>query len=533
MEDEVEMETAVEFYEHSCNTHQWSSWCEESPEASDALFTMLPKDTKKVISHEMEEMKENLEMINTLILALKKTPLLCIGFLCLLTAMPLVALDRDFHAIGDGADAPQRLDVYRRAKGYTIVVQTDGRKASVTATSFGKPVFTLGGDGVVLLPDGGKKTAQPVVQGKNLWGFFVADAISGVSENDLLDVTAVYEGGKAVLPDVVGAPLRISGRKGREYNWNDEETTILEQVNNTRLEFTDFAYDVTASGVPDLISGSAEIVGDMLRLKAVLREPAGCTIRILLDTVPDAGYAADGTDFMLDNGALTRFAGSQPKEWKWTDVTKAAFTRDGAVCTWELPLKAVRPAETGRLRVRFQARSQAGTDEMPSYGKILPILRPGNLAANSATKIIVSGCCPMYKVYPLTDGQTSRRIHWCFESWAAGRDDPVKFVEFHFPTAKQMRQMTVWWEDLPKAAEVQLLSADGKWETVISRKGASGEGESFDWVSAETGAATVDSAQEKLKKAEKTTFSFPGGTTTSAIRVTDPKSLWIREIEIY
>ena len=447
--------------------------------------------------------------------------------------MPLEALDRDFHAIGDGIDAPQKLDVYRRAKGYTIVVKTDGRKAFVTAVNAAKPVFTLDSDGSVLLPDGSQKTAQPVVQGKNLWGFFVPDTISGLSENDLFDVTAAYEGGKAALPDAVGSPLRISGRKGREYNWNDEETTILEQVSNTRLEFTDFAYDVADAGIPDLISGSAEIVGEMLRLKAILREPTDCTLRVLLDTVPEAGYAADGTDFMLDNGSLTQFAGSQPKEWKWTDVTKAAFTRDGAVCTWELPLKVVRPAETGRLRVRFQARSHAGTDEMPSYGKILPILRPGNLAADPTTIITVSGCCPMYKVYPLTDGQTSRRIHWCFESWAAGRIEPVKFVEFLFPPAKQVRQMTVWWEDLPKAAEVQLLSAEGKWETVISQQGASSEGVAFDWVGAETGAATVDSAQEKLKKAEKTTFSFPGGTTTSAIRVTDPKSLWIREIEIY
>ena len=444
-----------------------------------------------------------------------------------------MGLDRDFHAIGDGTEAPQGLDVYRRAKGYTIVVKTDGRKASVTVANSSKPVFTLDSNGLVHLPDNSQKTAQPVVQSKNRWGFFVSDAISGISENDLLDVTAAYEGGKAVLPDAAGAPLRISGRKGREYNWNDEETTILEQISNTRLEFTDYAYDVADAGIPDLISGSAEIVGEMLCLKAVLREPTNGTLRVLLDTVPEAGYAADGTDFMLDNGLLTQFAGSQPKEWKWTDVMKATFQRDGAIFTWELPLKAVRPAETGRLRIRFQARSQAGTDEMPSYGKILPILRPGNLAADPATKIIVSGCCPMYKVYPLTDGQTSRRIHWCFESWAAGRIEPVKFVEFHFPPAKQVRQMTVWWEDLPKAAEVQLLSADGKWETVISQQSTSSEGLAFDWVSAETGAAIVDSAQEKLKKAEKTTFSFPIGTTTSAIRVTDPKSLWIREIEIY
>ena len=215
------------------------------------------------------------------------------------------------------------------------------------------------------------------------------------------------------------------------------------------------------------------------------------------------------------------------------EVMKASFQRDGAVYTWEVPLKVVRPAETGRLRIRFQARSKSGTDEMPSYGKILPILRPGNLAADPATQVVVSGCSPMYKVYPLTDGQTSRRIHWCFESWAAGNIEPVKFVAFHFPTAKQIRQMTVWWEDLPKSAEVQILAADGKWETLISQQGGSSVGGSFDWISAETGAAIVDSAQEKLKQAVKNTFSFGVETTTSAIRITDPKTLWVREIEIY
>ena len=450
-----------------------------------------------------------------------------------MAALPLYALDRDFHAIGDGGEAPQKLEVYRRANGYTFLLKTDGRVASITVVTSGKPAFTLNSDGVVTLPDGKSAAVQPVVQERGLWGYFVPDIVSGIGENDLLDVTAAYEGSQALLPDAVGSPLRISGRKGREYNWNDEETTILEQISNTHLDFTDFEYDVAGADIPDLVSGSAEVKGDILCLKAVLRTAADCTLRVLLDTIPEAGYASDGTDFMFDNGMLTQFTGSQPKEWKWVNVMKASFQHDGAVYTWEVPLKVVRPAETGRLRIRFQARSKSGTDEMPSYGKILPILRPGNLASDPATQIIVSGCSPMYKVYPLTDGQTSRRIHWCFESWAAGNIEPVKFVEFHFPSERQVRQMTVWWENLPKTAEVQILAADGKWETIISQQGGSSEGGAFDWVSAETGAATIDSAQEKLKQAVKNTFSFGVGTTTSAIRITDPKSLWIREIEIY
>ncbi|MBQ9368621.1 MAG: hypothetical protein IJT83_12635 [Victivallales bacterium] len=460
---------------------------------------------------------------------MKKTIWLC---LCIMAALPLCALDRDFHAIGDGTDAPQRLDVYRRAKGYTVLVTTDGRPATVMAELLGTHVFTLGSDGVVTLPNGSSSTVQPVVQGKELWGYFVPDAVIGVGENDLLDVMAAYKGSQARLPDAVGSPLRVSGRKGREYNWNDEETTILEQVSNNHLGFTDFAYDVADPGVADLVSGMAEVQGDTLRLKAVLREPADCTLRVLLDTIPDAGYATDGADFLLDNAMLTQFTGNQPKEWKWDSVMKVPFTRDGAVFTWEVPLKTIRPMEAGRLRIRFQARTRTGSDEMPSFGKILPILRPGNLAADPATKVTVSGCTPKYKAYPLTDGQTSRRIHWCFESWAAGSGEPLKFAEFRFPKVVQVRQMAVWWEDVPKAAEVQILSPDGTWSTLFSRQNASGV-ESDDWVKAETGAVIVDAAQEKLKKAEKNTFQFPAGTTTSAIRITDPKLLWIREIEIY
>ena len=449
-----------------------------------------------------------------------------------LAAMPLVALDRDFHAVGDGKDAPEKLSVYRRAKGYTVLVTTDGHAATVTAKKAGKLAFSLDADGNVTLPDGRKASAQPVVCAKRFWGWFVPDAVSGVGENDLLDLTAAYAGLQAVLPDAVGSPLRVSGRKGREYDWNSEESTILDQVSNDRLAFTDFAYDVAGDGVADLVSGSAEAKDGVLRLKAVLREPANCTLRVLLDTVPGAGYATDGADHCLDNAQLTRFAGSRPQEWKWEKAGSVTFKRDGAVYTWEVPLARVRPAEAGRIRIRFQARTRAGTDEMPSFGKVLPVLRPGNLAADPATKIVVSGCAPMYKVYPLTDGQTSRRIHWCFESWAAGSVEKEKFVEFRFPKPVPVRQMTVWWEDLPQNAEIRTLAADGTWVTVLARKGAVDAG-AADWVQAETGAKIVDAAREKLKKAEKTVFPFAAGTVTGGIRIADPKSLWIREIEIY
>ena len=450
----------------------------------------------------------------------------------LLAAGTLSALDRDFRAVGDGKDAPQELIVYRRAAGYTFVVRTDGRDAAVQAMRNGKNLFTLKADGSVTTADGKKSAATPVVKGKNEWGYFVADSVSGAKVNDFVDVTASYAGCKAVLPDAVGTPLRISGRKGREYNWNFEDTTILEQVSNTEIAFKDFAYDIPAAGCADLVSGTAAIREGNLVLTATLRENLPCTMRVLLDTVPDTGYSGIGADYMLENAGLSKFTGSNPREWKWQSLGRVDFRREGNTCIWTFPLKSVRPAEIGRVRIRFAARTGAGMDEMPSQGKVMPILRPGNLASAEGTEMTVSGCHPMYKAYPLTDGQTSRRIHWCFSAWASNSADKVRFAQFMFPAAVPVRQMVIWWEDLPKNAEVQVLDKDGKWVTVLSRKN-DGKSAGQDWVAAETGAAVVDQAAEAKKKAEKSVLPLPAGTVTKGVRLQAANELWIREIEIY
>ena len=107
----------------------------------------------------------------------------------LLAAGTLSALDRDFRAVGDGKDAPQELIVYRRAAGYTFVVRTDGRDAAVQAMRDGKKLFTLNADGSVITADGKKSAATPVMKGKNEWGYFVADPVSGAKVNDFVDVT--------------------------------------------------------------------------------------------------------------------------------------------------------------------------------------------------------------------------------------------------------------------------------------------------------------------------------------------------------
>lgn len=456
---------------------------------------------------------------------------LCTGA-ALLAAGTLSALDRDFRAVGDGKDAPQELTVFRRGNGYTFLVRSDRPATVVTVKKWGKVFFTLASDGTVTGADGKKSAAVPVVREKGLSGYYVPDTVTGAKMWEILDVTVADAGSKAVLPDAVGGPLRVSGRKGREYNWNVEDTTILEQISNFSISFTDSRYDVVSAACADLVSGSAEVVGGNLVLKALLREDTPCTMRVLLDTVPDTGYSGDGADYLLENAGLSKFTGTHDREWKWQSMGRVSFRREGKRFTWSIPLKTIRPAETGRLRIRFSARNKAGVDDMPSQGKIFPILRPGNLASEPGTVMTVSGSHPMYKAYPLNDGQTSRRVHWCFNSWASSSLDKVRFAQFCFPEARPVRQMVIWWEDLPKDAAIQVLDKAGKWVTVLSRN-TGGGGAGRDWVSAETGAAVVDQAAEAKKKAVKHVLPIPAGTVTKGVRLQSNHELWIREIEIY
>ena len=104
----------------------------------------------------------------------------------ILTAISLAALDRDFHAVGDGADAPAKLDVYRRAKGYTVLVTTDGHAATVTAKKAGKLVFTLDESGSVTLPDGkkaadDKKAADGTVDG-DIYEVVAGDSLGKIAK---------------------------------------------------------------------------------------------------------------------------------------------------------------------------------------------------------------------------------------------------------------------------------------------------------------------------------------------------------------
>ncbi|MBQ7206296.1 MAG: hypothetical protein IJS01_00705, partial [Lentisphaeria bacterium] len=60
--------------------------------------------------------------------------------------------------------------------------------------------------------------------------------------------------------------------------------------------------------------------------------------------------------------------------------------------------------------------------------------------------IEVSGIFPQYKIYPLTDGQTARRMFWSYESFAAAPTPLPRWVAFRFGRPRKVGQVIVWWD---------------------------------------------------------------------------------------
>ena len=438
----------------------------------------------------------------------------------------LFAFDRDFSVRGSGADAPGLLQVFRRGKGYVFVLEA-ARPSVVTVQKGGKELFQFSTE----------KPEFRLFREKKLTVWSLPDSVSKVRDTDFLEVTARFAEGRRLLPDASGGALLVSGRKGKEYSWNDENGTILEQVSNRALVFSDASFDVSKSCCGDLVSGAACVEGKELILTAVLRQDVRCNMRVLLDTLPESGYSGDGVDFMLDNHNLSRFDGSSRNQWKWQTLGRVSFEKTGKTLRWRVPLEKIRPHGHGRMRFRFQSHCPKGNcgDVMPTYGKILPVLRPGNLAAEKETQISVSSCHPQYKSYPLVDGQTSRRIHWCYESFAAGQSVFPRFAAFTFPVARPVRMVTVWWEAFPKKPALQIMDSNGRWVDVPLAVTAAGTENALHQDN-ETGAIIRKNSVKLEKNQQKSFFPLPAGTVTCGIRVLEMArngSLWVREIEIY
>ena len=97
---------------------------------------------------------------------------------------------------------------------------------------------------------------------------------------------------------------------------------------------------------------------------------------------------------MLTIEKIFSFTGKNINHWKWQQLKDAIFfTHKDNQYYWQIPLSLIQTKDSSRLKIRFSTLCNAKIcghstgDVMPDNGKILPVLRPGNLAKLPDTKI--------------------------------------------------------------------------------------------------------------------------------------------------
>lgn len=446
------------------------------------------------------------------------------------------ALDQDFIVIGDGQNAPSELAVYRRVKGYVIFVRdVDAVKETEIFLDCDNSVKTgeiharMGADyrlksnGIIEKYTAGKweKTgkAQSILSAPGIRSFYIGDDILSILPETLIGVRCARAGTKRYLPDESNGALLVSGARKNAYSWNRPETTILKQVSNTKVFFDDPEGDIIDAGCDDLISGCAEVKDNELQLVCRTAAPMKNDLRIWIDSIPAGGYGPVEADFMMDGKKLFRYTGGNSGKWSWEKLSliEPEVTRGGTEIRYKLPLNLIRPQKYGRLRICFQtAPDMERGDSMPSRGKVFPVLRPGNLASASGTRVEVSSLYPKYKIYPLTDGQTARQIYYSYAAWASAEmRGKAQFADFIFQKAEPVNLVSVWWEKPPR--EIEIFGKQGGEWRLLARK-------------------TIP------EKEEWSNIPLPENSRAEAIRVqmpagkgnkSRPNLFWIREVEIY
>ena len=441
------------------------------------------------------------------------------------------ALDRNFCIKGDGKLTPQKLEVFRRGKNYIFSLKSS-QPAIVTIKKANK----------VLLKLSTQQNQHQVIKENDITSWVIPDSIIKVTDNDLLDVTTQFLTSNYTLPHSSSFPLQISGRKGLDYSWNDEQNTIVEQIDNNCIVFNDSQYDVLKKSCNDLIAGKAEVKGKFLYITCKTRTSYALPVRIMLNSIDNCGYSNDGVDFMVENKKIFSFNGKNINHWKWQQLKEVIyFTHKNNQYYWKIPLSLIQTKDSSRLKIRFSTLCNAKIcghstgDVMPDNGKILPVLRPGNLANLSDTKITVSSIFPQYKIYPLIDGQVAKRSYWAYAAFAAGNDKQEKFVAFNFAKKQEVKKVIIYWEAIPKEFYLQILDKNNNWQNVPVKFQLKGSKQSLENDN-ETG-VIVNQVSIKLNKNEEKSFLLlPPNTITKGIRLLEKGKngvLWIREVEIY
>lgn len=458
---------------------------------------------------------------------------LCFGGLFVQNA---TALDHDFVVIGNGEETPSELAVYRRAEGYAVAVRrADPRRefrvyfdcdnSQKTGEVHGPlgAEYRLNEDGSIERYASGKwmesGRAQKVLSQSHISSYYIRDELLSVPAENQIGVICSFKDSKRYLPDESNGVLLVSGSRKNTYSMNHPDNTILRQVSNTKVLFEDPAGDIIHPGNDDLISGSAEIKKGELHLTCLATAPLKNNVNIWIDSVPSVGYGAMGADFMLDGKNLFRYSGGDGKKWSWEKLSPMTpeTAKGGAEVLYRVPLNEIRPQKYGRLRVLFQAApGMKEGDTMPSRGKVLPVLRPGNLAAAPGTRVEVSSLYPKYKIYPLTDGQTARQIYYSYAAWASAvMPGKAQFADFIFKNENPINQVSIWWEMPPQ--EIEILAKQGnEWRPLAKTSVREKE---F-W---------TNIPMPENSRAEAIRVQMPAGKGN----ISRPNLLWIREVEIY
>ena len=273
----------------------------------------------------------------------------------------------------------------------------------------------------------------------------------------------------------------------------------------------------------DSIGAPVDFVGGALRIRdgnldlcytaaaPIERAKLSYHVKALIAVGSEGGYDNEGTRYLVENGALYRFAGTKPFQWKWKKIAPVQVRLQQQFCEMSVPLKLICP-EPDRISVRFRCQD----DYMPDQNLAAPVLTPGNHARNPKTKVETSPSREKYSPKALNDGQISPEIFWADAAWASQETEDDKFITFRLPKAEQLKRILIYWEKPSAELLVQYPEGNG-WKTVAVVKP-----EGTDQVSSVKPGA-------ELPKTDRIRFLQKLGKGHHE----RPNLLWIREIEIY
>lgn len=292
--------------------------------------------------------------------------------------------------------------------------------------------------------------------------------------------------------------------------------SVVSPVGDKYVRLTDPRGDDSIGAPVDFVGGSLRIRDGNLDLcytaaAPIERAKLSYHVKALITVGSEGGYDNEGTRYLVENGALYRFAGTKPFQWKWEKIAPVQVRLQQQFCEMSVPLKLICP-EPDRISVRFRCQD----DYMPDQNLAAPVLTPGNHARNPKTKVETSPSRKKYSPKALNDGQISPEIFWADAAWASQETEDDKFITFKLPKAEQLKRILIYWEKPSAELLVQYPEGNG-WKTVAVVKPAG-----TDQVSSVKPGAELPKT-DRIRFLQKLGKGHPERSNL----------LWIREIEIY